>query len=165
MYFFQINHVDAETARFKAEFAAMHDKVKTTFDELQQALEQRRQAVTADIQQREDKVLEEKKLSKSRLEEDRAALAAHKNMAERLVVSAPDCSLLTMFIQLKEKLDAVETKTLSCTSKMQTSAVGNLCFHSSTMDQLKKLLDTFGQLSLSVHHCEIFQILHGEGLV
>ena len=157
--------MDAETAHSKTEFAAMHDKVKTTFGELKQVLKRRQQTITADIQQREDKVLEEKKLSKSRLEEHRAALAAHKNMAERLVVSAPDCSLLTMFIQLKEKLDAVEAKTQSCTSKMQTSAVGNISFDSSTMDQLKKLLDTFGQLSLSVHHCEIFQILHGDGLV
>ena len=124
----------------------MRDKVKTTFDELQQALERRRQAVTEDIQQREDKVLEGKTLSKSRLEEHRAALAAHKNMAERLVVSAPDCSLLTMFIQLKEKLDAVEAKTPSCTSEMRTSAAHNLSVGSSTMDQLKKLLDTFGQI-------------------
>jgi len=157
--------LDAETACSKTEFAAMHAKVKTTFGELKRVLKRRRETITADIQQREDEVLEEKKLSKSRLEEHRAALAAHKNMAERLVVSAPDCSLLTMFIQLKEKLDAVETKTPSCTSEMQTSAVGSISFDSSTMDQLKKLSDTFGQLSLSVHHCEIFQILHGDGLV
>ena len=136
----------------------MRDEVKTTFDELQQMVEQRRQALTADIQWKEDKFLEEKKSAKSELEEKKATLVSHKHMAERLVTSAPDCSLLTMFIKLKQRLDSVEAKApwgnqqdvwTSDAGECQAVTVGDIRFDSPKLADLKKLVDAFGQLTES----------------
>ncbi|XP_076464944.1 E3 ubiquitin-protein ligase TRIM45-like isoform X2 [Babylonia areolata] len=139
----KIIEIDTQVSDGKGKFKAMRDEVKVTFDGLQKSLEARRQKLNADIQEREDTFLAERKSCKLDLENQKAALSAHKTTAERLVSSAADSSLLGMMGKLKSRLTGLESQTLPDDAKTTT---GNLVMTSDVAEKVKKAVADIGML-------------------
>ncbi|XP_076465824.1 E3 ubiquitin-protein ligase TRIM45-like isoform X2 [Babylonia areolata] len=135
----KINRIDAQVFVGKGKFEAMRNEVKVTFDDLQMSLETRRQKLNADIQEREDAFLAERKSCKLELEKQKTALSAHKTTAERLVSSAADSSLLGMMGKLKSRLTSLESQKLPDDAKTTT---GNLLLKPGKFKVRKALTDT-----------------------
>ena len=144
---FQISKIDTEVVSFKAKFKAMHDEVKAKFDDLQKAVDTQRQKCSRDVQEREDTILQNRSSLRADLEKYRGTVAAHKGTVEQLVMSAPDGPLLGMATKLKSRLDSLESQA-ACdrddTGKQ--AATGDLIFDQQLQDQIKKMVDTFGEL-------------------
>ncbi|XP_076466059.1 E3 ubiquitin-protein ligase TRIM45-like isoform X2 [Babylonia areolata] len=140
----KINQIDTQVTDGKGQFKAMRDEVKVTFDDLQMSVETRRQKLNADIQEREDAFLAERKSCKLDLEDQKAALSAHKTTAERLVSSAADGSLLGMMGKLMSRLTGLESQKLPDDAKTTT---GNLVLMSDVAEKVKKAVADFGMLT------------------
>ncbi|XP_076465272.1 E3 ubiquitin-protein ligase TRIM45-like isoform X2 [Babylonia areolata] len=140
----KINQIDTQVTDDKGQFKAMRDEVKVTFDDLQMSVETRRQKLNADIQEREDAVLAERKSCKLDLEDQKAALSAHKTTAERLVSSAADGSLLGMMGKLMSRLTGLESQKLPDDAKTTT---GNLVLMSDVAEKVKKAVAHIGMLT------------------
>ncbi|XP_076464946.1 E3 ubiquitin-protein ligase TRIM45-like [Babylonia areolata] len=138
----KINKIDTQVTDSKGKFKALRDEVKVTFDDLQMVLETWHRNRNADIQYKEDAFLAERKSCKLELEKQKTALSAHKTIAERLVSSAADSSLLGMMGKLKSRLTSLESRRLP-DAKTTTE---NLVLTSDVVEKVQKTIDDIGML-------------------
>ncbi|KAL8601430.1 hypothetical protein ACOMHN_042434 [Nucella lapillus] len=125
-------------------FKAMKDELKATFDDLRRSLDVQEQNLYSQIQQREETYLANQKSLKLDLENNMAAVSAHKSTAERVVSAAPDSALLGMLGKLKSRLDALESQVLPEVSEI---AVGRLVLDQNTVRKTKEALAAIGRLT------------------
>ncbi|KAL8601403.1 hypothetical protein ACOMHN_042407 [Nucella lapillus] len=140
----KINKLDIQESNAKTTFKAMKDELKATFDDLRRSLDVQEQNLNSQIQQREETYLANRKSLKLDLENNMAAVSAHKSTAERVVSAAPDSALLGMLGKLKSRLDALESQVLPEVPEM---AVGRLVLDQDTVRKTKEALAAIGRLT------------------
>ncbi|KAL8601412.1 hypothetical protein ACOMHN_042416 [Nucella lapillus] len=140
----KINKLDIQESNAKTTFKAMKNEVKATFDDLRRSLDVQERNLNSQIQQREETYLANRKSLKLDLENNMAAVSAHKSTAERVVSAAPDSALLGMLGKLKSRLDALESRVLPEVPEM---AVGRLVLDQDTVRKTKEALAAIGRLT------------------
>ncbi|KAL8601424.1 hypothetical protein ACOMHN_042428 [Nucella lapillus] len=140
----KINKLDIQESNAKTTFKAMKTKVKATFDDLRRSLDVQERNLNLQIQQREETYLANRKSLKLNLENNMAAVSAHKSTAKRVVSAAPDSALLGMMGKFKSRLDALESQVLP---KVPAMAVGKLVLDQDTVRKTKKALAAIGRLT------------------
>ena len=126
----------------------MRNEVNRMFAELQRMLEDRQKKLLDDVKKREEQFLEEKKLRMAKLEKLRPTLAAHADIVDTMLVSAPDRALLATLCKLKSRLNDLESrKALSYFEIFVAKAlVGEVCFDEKIVNGLKKAFEIIGEL-------------------
>ncbi|KAL8621969.1 hypothetical protein ACOMHN_035497 [Nucella lapillus] len=138
----KINKLDIKESNAKTTFKAMKTEVKATFDDLRRSLDVQERNLNSQIQQREETYLANRKSLKLNLENNMAAVSAHKSTAKRVVSAAPDSALLGMMGKFKSRLDALESQVLP---KVPAMAVGKLVLDQDTVRKTKKALAAIGR--------------------
>ncbi|KAL8599146.1 hypothetical protein ACOMHN_007862 [Nucella lapillus] len=139
-----MNTLDIQSSDGQAKFKTMREEVKATLDDLRRSLDAQEEKLNSEIQQREESFLAERKSLNLDLENNKAAVSAHKSMAERVVNAAPDSSLLGMLRKLKSRLDALESQVLPEDPEM---AVGKLVLNQDTVQKTKEVFAAIGRLT------------------
>ncbi|XP_070179207.1 E3 ubiquitin-protein ligase TRIM56-like isoform X2 [Littorina saxatilis] len=135
----KIRELDEEVKVATEKFSAMEDEVRAVFDDLQKALDVKRDKINADLSQRKTAFLVERGTSKANLESYTTGLAGHVSLIGKLA-SAPDDAMLGIFAQLKSRLTSLQNQGVAgviCSKRK----VGYLALNQAHVDQLKELLD------------------------
>ena len=125
----------------KNKFKAVRKKIKDTFDDLQQLVEQRRREAEQEVQAQEDVTM----TSLKAWETSRAALASNASTVEKLVSTAPPAALLGMAADLTSRLDQLQSHTATATAG-QLARLPEFAVDSEALRELQAGILTLGEL-------------------
>ncbi|XP_070179210.1 E3 ubiquitin/ISG15 ligase TRIM25-like [Littorina saxatilis] len=134
----KIRELDEEVKAATEKFSAMEDVVRAVFEDLQKALDVKRDKINADLCMRKKAFLVERGTSKANLESYKTGLAGHVSLMGKLA-SAPDDAMLGILTKLKSGLTSLQNQGVSGFISSNRK-VGHLALNQASVNQLKQLL-------------------------
>ncbi|XP_025081877.1 tripartite motif-containing 13-like isoform X2 [Pomacea canaliculata] len=140
----EIKHLEDITIKACSLSADLQKEVHEKFDKMAQTLNARRQELVDRLKASECDVTRHVTSAKSQLEMQRAVLAAHANVGERMVAMATDGGILTAVDKLEDRLKKLE--------KEEWKKLGNISMEvvsidHTTFDRTQRAVAELGQLT------------------